>query len=630
MQGKKFDKNTVLAFLLMGALLLGYMYMTKPTEEQLREREQQEQLAREQASQPQEEEVTEVAEEVIAEIEDSQDAVADSTEVVVKAEDAEIESSKFKLVLDGEGGRIKSLMLKGYYAYDDSDDQNHQKPLYLIEHGKNHFDLKFKDASGKTVHTADLAFSPTVEEKDSLTVVTMTAAVNGGKIQYIYSIGDDYTIGFDIRSEGLKDMMDNRSLELAWKMTSPTTEKGKQQEAYWSQTYYRFKGTNDVEYKLFGTDKWREDKDIDWIAFKQQFFSSILTYEKGFEKPTGGSDNIDEKVDSLYIKDYYFAAELPVSGELDYRMKWDFVPLDYNLLSQAEYKNLSFNKIIPFGWSILGWINRNFFFLIFSWLASFGIAYGWVIFWMTIVVKLVLSPIMYKQYRQSAMMRVLRPEINEINEKFKGKENAMKRQQETMGLYRKAGANPLSGCLPAILQIPIFYALFRFFPNIIQLRGKSFLWADDLTAFDSPIPLPSWVPFMNDHLSLFALFYVIAMVVYFKISGSMDNFNQPKQEGMPDMSMMKYMMYVMPLFFFVFLNNYASGLSWYYLVSNVLNIGIVLVIKKVLINDEKIHAKIQENKKKPKKKSKWSQRMAELMEQAQEQKRIQDQKKKRK
>lgn len=249
---------------------------------------------------------------------------------------------------------------------------------------------------------------------------------------------------------------------------------------------------------------------------------------------------------------------------------------------------------------------------------------------MTIVVKLVLSPIMYKQYRQSAMMRVLRPELNEINDKHKGQENAMKRQQATMELYRKAGVNPLSGCLPALIQIPIFYALFRFFPNIIDLRGESFLWAEDLTAYDSPILLPSWVPFMDGHISILALSYIIAMVIYFKVSGSLDSFNQPPQEGMPDMRIMKYMMYVMPVFFFVFLNSYASGLSWYYLVSNVINIGIVVFIKNVMINDKKIHAKIQENKAKPKKQSKFSQRMQQLMEQAQEQQKLTDQQKKKK
>ena len=614
-QERKPDNKTVLAMLLMGALLLGYMYMNRPNEET--SVAQQEQVSAESPANENNENTTVV-----------QPATTDSVVVKAEAEDYKMESPKFNVKFSGKGGFISELELKEYSAFSNSS-ENHKKPLFLISEGNNDFNLEIKDKNGKPINTSELSFSPVVQSHDSITVVTMTAPFAGGNLDYVYTVGNGYNIGFEIKTNGIYELTSSKDLKLDWKLKAGSVEKGKQQEGYWSQTYYRFKGTNDVEYELFGSDKWEEKKSIDWIAFKQQFFASILSFDEGFPEPIGGSEVIDEKVDSLHSRDYYFTSVLPISGsELNYKMQWDFVPLDYKKLTQPEYKGKDFERIIPFGWSFLGWINRNFFLLIFSWLAKMGINYGWVIFLMTIVVKLVLSPIMYKQYRQSAMMRILRPEINDINEKFKGKENAVKRQQATMELYRKAGANPLSGCLPALIQLPIFYALFRFFPNLIDVRGKSFLWADDLTAFDSAILLPDWIPFMNGHLSVFALAYIIAMVIYFKISGSMDSFNQPPQEGMPDMRMMKYMMYLMPIFFFVFLNNYASGLSWYYLVSNVINIGIVLVIKNVLINDEKIHAKIQENKTKPKKQSKFSKKMQELMEQAQEQQKIQEQKKK--
>ena len=614
-QERKPDNKTFLAMLLMGALLLGYMYMNRPNEET--SVAQQEQVSAESPANENNENTTVV-----------QPATTDSVVVKAEAEDYKMESPKFNVKFSGKGGFISELELKEYSAFSNSS-ENHKKPLFLISEGNNDFNLEIKDKNGKPINTSELSFSPVVQSHDSITVVTMTAPFAGGNLDYVYTVGNGYNIGFEIKTNGIYELTSSKDLKLDWKLKAGSVEKGKQQEGYWSQTYYRFKGTNDVEYELFGSDKWEEKKSIDWIAFKQQFFASILSFDEGFPEPIGGSEVIDEKVDSLHSRDYYFTSVLPISGsELNYKMQWDFVPLDYKKLTQPEYKGKDFERIIPFGWSFLGWINRNFFLLIFSWLAKMGINYGWVIFLMTIVVKLVLSPIMYKQYRQSAMMRILRPEINDINEKFKGKENAVKRQQATMELYRKAGANPLSGCLPALIQLPIFYALFRFFPNLIDVRGKSFLWADDLTAFDSAILLPDWIPFMNGHLSVFALAYIIAMVIYFKISGSMDSFNQPPQEGMPDMRMMKYMMYLMPIFFFVFLNNYASGLSWYYLVSNVINIGIVLVIKNVLINDEKIHAKIQENKTKPKKQSKFSKKMQELMEQAQEQQKIQEQKKK--
>lgn len=622
-QERKFDKNTLVAFILMGALLLGYFYISQPSEEELKERAKQEQLAREKA---------ESQKDTVAAVQSNGQisTTSDSAVLVAEAKDFEAENSKFKVKFAGKGGMISELLLKEYSAFEENS-EDHKMPLYLIKDGNNEFNLKFKDKSGREIHTSQLAFSPSVQKSDSVTIITMTAPVDGGKLDFVYTVGTDYTIGFDVKSQGIHQITNDKNISVDWNLKASSLEKGKQQEHYWAQTYYRFKGTNDVEYELFGADEWSEKESIDWIAFKQQFFSSILSFDEGFQNPVGGSTVIDQEVDPSHSKDYRFTASMPISGsELNYKMQWDFVPLDYKLLSKNQYKGTDFDEIIPFGWGFLGWINKHFFLNVFQWIASLGMNYGWVIFWMTIVVKLVLSPIMYKQYRQSAMMRILRPELNEINEKHKGKDNAMKRQQSTMELYRKAGVNPLSGCLPALIQIPIFYALFRFFPNIIDLRGQSFLWAEDLTAYDSPITLPDWVPFMDGHLSILALSYIIAMVVYFRVSGSMDSFNQPPQEGMPDMRMMKYMMYLMPIFFFVFLNSYASGLSWYYLVSNVINIGIVMFIKNVMIDDKKIHAKIQENKAKPKKQSKWGSKMQQLMEQAQEAQKQQEQMKKRK
>lgn len=622
-QEKKGDKNTLLAMLLMGALLMGYFYLNKPSEEELKERQKQEQIV-DQMVNPAKDTTAALVQNQLQTVnpEDSLKGPA-----VIEAKDFKAENAKFKVKFSGKGGYITELELVEYTAFSEFA-EDHRQALFLINDGNNKFNLKFKDTSGREINTADLSFVPSVKESDSQTIVSMVAPINGGKLEYIYTLGTDYSIGFEVKSEGIQQITNDKELGLTWDLKASSLEKGKQQEGYWAQTYYRFKGTSDVEYELFGADDWTEKKDVDWIAFKQQFFASILSFDEGFQAPKGGSEMIDKEVDPKHSRDYYFSAVLPVSGnELNYKMQWDFVPLDYKLLANNQYEETDFGKIIPFGWGFLGWLNRNFFLFIFQWLAKTGLAYGWVILLMTIVVKLVLSPIMYKQYKQSAMMRILRPELNEINEKYAGKDNAVKRQQKTMELYRKAGANPLSGCLPALIQIPIFYALFRFFPNVIDLRGKSFLWAEDLTAFDSPVTLPDWVPFMDGHLSVFALSYIIAMVVYFRISGSMDSFNQPPQEGMPDMRIMKYMMYVMPLFFFVFLNNYASGLSWYYLVSNVINIGIILIIKNVLIDDKKIHANIQKNKATPKKQSKWGAKMSELMEQAQEQKKLQEAKK---
>lgn len=621
-QEKKFDKNTLIAIILMGVMMLGYIYISQPSEEELKEKAKQEQLAAQKEKEQKE---------VVAEIQSN--AVvnpADSTVVVAKSEDFKTQNDNFEIKFSGKGGYISELKLKDFSAFDENAD-DHKKPMYLIADGNNSFNLKIKDKSGRDINTSELSFTPTVQNTGDVTVVTMTAPIDQGKLEYVYTIGKNYSVGFEIKSQGIHNITSDKEIGVNWDLKAASTEKGKQQEGYWAQTYYRFKGTSDVEYELFGSDEWSEKESVDWIAFKQQFFSSILSFDEGFQTPKGGSVGVDADVDPEHSKEYAFEAVMPVTGsELNYKMQWDFVPLDYRLLASDTYEGKNFDEIIPFGWGILGWINKFFFLNIFQWLAKTGMNYGWVILLMTIVVKLVLSPIMYKQYRQSAMMRILRPELNEINEKNKGKDNAMKRQQATMELYRKAGVNPLSGCLPALIQIPIFYALFRFFPNIIDLRGESFLWAEDLTAYDSPITLPDWVPMMDGHISILALSYIIAMVVYFKVSGSLESFNQPPQEGMPDMRIMKYMMYLMPVFFFVFLNSYASGLSWYYLVSNVINIGIVMFIKNVMINDKKIQEKIQANKAKPKKASKWGSKMQKLMEQAQEAQKQQEASKKNK
>lgn len=614
-QERKFDKNSIIGFVLIAILMGVYFYMTQPSAEELKEKQRQEQLAIQ--NQKEAEKATQqVQENLVQNIQtEDQDSLAP---VVAQAKDHVVENDKFKVTFAAKGGAISELMLKNYTAFD-SATSDHKKALYLIKDGNNAFNLKFKSNTGAEIQTNQLTFVPTVNEVGGKTIVTMTANLKQGNLQYVYTISDNYSIGFEIKSQGIHQLTSEKNIGIEWDLNAFSLEKGTQQEQYWAQTYFRFKGTNDVEYELFGKDEWEEEDPIDWIAFKQQFFTSILSYDEGFLNPVGKSQIYTGEEAEKYSKSYNFKANIPVSGsELYAKMQWDFLPLDYRLLSSDQYKGKDFDDVVPFGWGILGWINKHFFLNIFQWLAKLGLGYGWVILLMTIVVKLVLSPVMYKQYRQSAMMRVLRPELNEINEKFKGQENAMKRQQATMEIYRKAGVNPLAGCLPALLQIPIFYALFRFFPNIIDLRGQSFLWAEDLTAYDSPILLPDWVPFMDGHISILALSYILAMVVYFRVSGSMDSFNQPPQEGMPDMRVMKYMMYLMPVFFFVFLNSYASGLSWYYLVSNVINIGIVLFIKNVMINDEKIHMKIQENKSKPKKQSKFSQRMQKLMEQAQE------------
>ncbi|RLZ12744.1 membrane protein insertase YidC [Faecalibacter macacae] len=608
-QEKKFDFNQVVAFVLMGLLLFGVMYWNTPSEEEV-EKQKQELVQKEKNAEAKK----------AANVQQAQNVFQP---VTGDAKDIEVSNEKINVKFAAKGGQIDAVQLKDYTSYDKHDKNT---PLYLAKDGSNSFNLSFKTKNGVQINTKDLVFVPAVQKNSANTIITMTAQAQGGQIQYIYTLGNSYGIDLEVKSQGLSNITADNKVGLSWLMDGFSTEKGKDQEKYWAHTYFQFKESKDIEYELFGSDEWEETEAISWVANKQQFFSTILSSDEGFKNTKGGSLNADEE-DAKFSKHYSFTSELELkNAELNHKLTFDFVPLDFDFLK--DYNDKGFQNLIDFGWGIFGMLNKYFFLPVFKFLANFGIELGWAIFLLTIVVKLVLSPIMYKQYRQSALMKVLRPELNEINEKYKDSKDAMKKQQATMEIYRNAGVNPLAGCLPALLQIPIFYALFRFFPNLIDLRGVPFLFAEDLTAFDDIIQIPDWIPLLNGHLSIFAMLYIVAMMVYFKVSGSMDNFQMPQQEGMPNMEFMKYMMYIMPVFFFVFLNNYASGLSWYYLVSNALNVFIVLYIKKVMINESKVHQILEANKAKPKKEGKFASRMQDMMKKAQEMQEQQEQIKK--
>uniref|UniRef100_UPI0035944C66 membrane protein insertase YidC n=1 Tax=Pricia sp. TaxID=2268138 RepID=UPI0035944C66 len=320
----------------------------------------------------------------------------------------------------------------------------------------------------------------------------------------------------------------------------------------------------------------------------------------------------DESRDQAFTK--AFGVSIPLAaegGEISRNMQWYYGPTDVDVLS--KYEELGLDDSIPFGWGIFGWINRYVFTPFYGFLSSF-LPFGIAIVVMTILVRLVMSPATYKSYLSQAKMKVLKPEITELGEKYK--DNAMKKQQETMKLYGKAGVSPMSGCVPALLQMPIFYALFMFFPTSFALRQKPFLWADDLSSYDVVANLPFEIPFYGDHVSLFPILASVAIFFYMMMTTGQ---NMPTQPGMPNMKFIMYLMPVMMLFFF---NNYASGLSLYYFVSNLITIGIMLVIKNFILDNDRIHAQIQENKKKPKKENKFQRKMREMMEQAEEQKKI--------
>ncbi|GAL67451.1 inner membrane protein translocase component YidC long form [Jejuia pallidilutea] len=363
-----------------------------------------------------------------------------------------------------------------------------------------------------------------------------------------------------------------------------------------------------------------------WIGYKQHFFSSVLLTDIPFKTAKITAENLveDEEIDTVYTK--MFTSKIPLElkgGEFNESMDWYIGPNDFEILNNYD-RNL--DEIVPFGWGIFGLINRYIFMPLFAFLGGF-LPYGIAIVVMTILVKILLSFVQYKQFLSQAKMKILKPELDAIREKYK--DNKMKAQQETMALQTKAGASPLSGCLPALIQLPVFYALFQFFPSAFDLRQKSFLWAEDLSSYDTIAELPFHIPFYGSHVSLFPILASIAIFFYMKLTTGQNIQSQPQQEGMPDMGkMMKYMMYFSPIMMLFFFNNYASGLSLYYFISNLISIGIILVIKNYILDEDKIHAQIQENKKKPKKQSKFQTKMKQMMEQAEQQKQMQQKRKK--
>jgi YidC/Oxa1 family membrane protein insertase len=362
------------------------------------------------------------------------------------------------------------------------------------------------------------------------------------------------------------------------------------------------------------------ENDVTYIAFKQHFFTSVLLTNTPFAKAEMSSNNLvnDVETDTIFTKS--FKANIPLAfknGDLSHEMNWYYGPADYKILNSYK-RNL--DEIVPLGWGIFGWINKFLFIPAYGFLSMY-MSEGLAIILFTILIKLILSPITYKSFLSQAKMKVLRPEIADLNEKYS--KEPMKKQQETMKLYGKAGVNPMAGCIPALLQMPVFYALFQFFPSEINLRQQGFLWADDLSSFDSVLKLPFYIPLYGDHVSVFPILASIAIFFYMKMTTGDQAMSAPPQEGMPDMQkIMKVMIYVSPLMMLLFFNSYASGLSLYYFISNFITIGIMLVIKNYIIDSDKIHSQIQENKLKEKPQSKFQKKMQEMMQQAEEQKKL--------
>ena len=589
------DKNQLISFVIFSAILMAFMFYF-----------QNKQSDEKQVADAKAKTEKKVASKTIANNINATVNAAAIKNVTVKNKELTLEFASL-------GGQLSSVEINQYKAYNAKTDK-HDLPLYLIEKNNSSYGFQFKDKTGKVFNTKDLVFVPSVKDN----TVTMTAQVSGATIQYVYQLLDNYTLDFNVKTQGLSSIVTDEKADFHWNYTVRGMEKGRSQEQTHSEFNYAFDNYGSTDYDTNGFEE--PEETLNWLAVKQQFFTSIIESTNGFTQTKGTQETIEK---GAFLKKFNFDGQVKLAGnELNQNFKWYFLPLDLPLLKKFEGKE--FDTILPLGWSFIGTLNRIFFVPVYNWLSDWGIAAGWVIFLMTIATKLILSPVMFKQHKLSAMMKVVKPEIEEVTEKFKGQENAMKRQQATMEIYRKAGINQMAGCLPALVQIPIFYALFRFFPNMIDLRGKGFWFANDLTAYDDLIKLPFHIPLIGEHISIFAVACTIVVLIYtIMTSGQMQ---QPQQEGMPDM---RIIMYIFPITFFFFLNTSSSGLSWYYFVSNALNILIILAIKYWILDEKKIHAQIQQNKSKaPKPEGKFQKRMREMMEKAQEQQKMQEEQRK--
>ena len=615
MEEKKLDINSLIGFILIGGILIWMLYMNESTPEVVEEPENDEVVV------TPDETILNNPDPVTAQVADSAaleqaqarlGAFAYSATLPSAIENTTtVENEVLELTFENKGGYISEAKLKNFETFNGL-------PVYLIKDGNATFNINFATADGRILDTQNLYFEPEVFENGDNLVVSMKLKVSENEfLEYRYVLKpDEYMLDFSIRSQGLNRVFNSANpITLDWKLKGYRHAKSITYENRYTELIYEYGGGEDD----YVTDGEQEDEDISYVAYKQHFFTSILLTDTPFETGKFSSEDLveDEGADVLYTK--AFASRLPLQlqgGELNYNMNWYYGPSDFKILNDYD-RNL--DEIMPLGWGIFGWINKYIFIPFFAFLSSFLPSYGLAIIVMTIVVRIVLSPVTYKSYLSQAKMKVLRPEINELNEKYK--DNPMKKQQETMKLYSKAGASPMSGCLPALMQIPVFYALFQFFPSAFQLRQKGFLWAEDLSSYDTIAELPFTIPFYGDHISLFPILASIAIFIYMMMTTGQNM--QTQQPGMPNM---KFIMYLSPLMMLFFFNNYASGLSLYYFTSNLITIGIMLVIKHFIIDEEKIHAKIQENKKKPRKQGKFARKMQEMMEQAEQQKKQQGKK----
>lgn len=565
--------------------------------------------------------------------------VAALGEYLAAARDAEeelfvVENDVMAVTFSTRGGQIRDVLLKDYTKYAPRGERN--IPVSLMDPATARFDLSFFVKNGLNnvkVNTMEYVFTPSAVETtaDGARAVRMRLPISEtAALEYEYLIYDtkaparDYLVDFDVRLVNMAAEMANQtSIGIDWSNTSYQNERGFKNENMYTTVAYRFPSESSIE-ELSMSDEERSKEittSVNWVAFKQHYFSSVfiapqnLSYaDVGFTTAQPGSG---------YIKDFSARMTVPYTAQTTgYDFAFYFGPNEYSILKKvgdtdAGDGDLYLERLIPLGWGIFGWINRWCVIPVFDFLRNYIPSFGIIILILAVLVRLVISPLTYKSYVSMAKMRLIKPQVDELAKKYPKQEDAMKRQQATMELYKKAGINPMGGCIPMLIQMPILIAMFRFFPASIELRGQSFLWAGDLSSYDSVLNLPFSIPFYGDHVSLFALLMALSTFGYSYYSYQQTASSQPQMAGMKFM-----MLYLMPLMLLFWFNDYSSGLCYYYLLSNLLTIGQTLIIRR-MVDDTKIQAIMQANaaRKSNGKKSKFQQRYEELLRQQEAQQR---------
>ncbi len=641
------NRDNIIGLLLIAAILIGYSIWMAPTEEERLEAQKhrdsiaeiQRQASEAEAArlrdiQAQEEietELPDTLQDVAPEVQDSvrlarlQERMGFFTNAAIGEEQViTIENNLVTIEISNKGGYVDRVTLKDYKTYD-------QRPLELFRDEDDIFTFHFFSGN-RQIATNQLYFVPEtingvvldeqhlVSDQDQPVRVNMRAysdhhsETNPSYIEFGYQLDrDEYMLDLEVNFVGMQEAIaaNTTFINLDWQAKIPQQEKNRTNEQNNSTVFYKY--TNDDVSKL------RESRDaadrlmssVSWISFKQQFFSSTLIADKGFANAEISSSFIEEE-ESEFIKNMSASINMVYDARQDnhFPLRFYFGPNHYQTLRSY---NLDLERQIPLGWGffLMSWINRYAVIPIFNFLDGFDLNYGIIILILTILLKVVLLPIAFKTYISQAKMRTLKPEIDELGKKFPKKEEAMKKQQATMALYKKAGVNPMAGCVPMLLQLPILLALFRFFPASIELRQEGFLWADDLSSYDSILDLPFTIPFYGDHVSLFTILMTLSTILYTRMNNQM----MASSNQMPGM---KTMMYFMPVMLMGIFNNFASGLSYYYFLANIITFGQMYLFRS-FVDEDALRRKIEENKKKPVKKSKWAERMEALAKQQEQQ-----------